>query len=348
MSEQSHDVRRWNAVARIHQALFTGLLLRIQVEQGTKQAAAFLRTTFHAQHDEKFLLALKSLGLDSKSDPIACAQFFYLANLVGGVDVQCMVENERKAWIRYPPPRWAYVDASICAVPNEVTIAMMRGFHARCGDSLGNPRLGFVCTGMTSNGDPGLEGYFIEEDRELQPEEKLRFDLGKHGPAFDPASAPRVDWDEARRVKAKRNYSLAYIKQMLPAMRAVAGDDVGAAISGRAARLVGLQLFAEMAKWLGGVDRGAEGFASYLAEMINGGGDRAEVSKGGGGIEVRQRGWRLMAGSAVGCRRDFEAWSELWTGACAVHDRTLRLEVSCDSPDEEAIDQSVFVWRIVS
>ena len=79
------------------------------------------------------------------------------ANRVG---VQYGYESDRKAWVRYPPPRWMWDGTAICGIPTEVSRAMMRGWHSHNGVVLGNPRLGFVCTIQTTEGQPGLEGYF--------------------------------------------------------------------------------------------------------------------------------------------------------------------------------------------
>jgi len=32
-----------------------------------------------------------------------------------------MYETDRKAWIRYPPPRWIWKGTAICGVPGEVS-----------------------------------------------------------------------------------------------------------------------------------------------------------------------------------------------------------------------------------
>lgn len=180
------------AAAELHHRYFTGLILYVLQRRGEAAGAEFVRRTFHVQHDEKFLPGLHALGLDGLPHAIACARYFYLANLAGGVRVEYVEESPRKAWIRYPPPRWIWEGATICAVPNSVSLGFPRGFHARCGESLGNPRLGFVLTGMTTDGDPGLEGYFIEEDRPLAPNERLRIAQGERAPPFEPATAPQL------------------------------------------------------------------------------------------------------------------------------------------------------------
>ena len=78
------------------------------------------------------------------------------------------------------------------------------------GVSLGNPRLGFVCTAQTTDGQHGLSGYFLEHDRELAAEERLQFRPGELPPPFDPTAAPRLpaaDWPPERLAKAERNYA---------------------------------------------------------------------------------------------------------------------------------------------
>jgi hypothetical protein len=47
-------------------------------------------------------------------------------------------ESDRKAWVRYPPPRWIWRGAAICAIPREVNEAMLHGWHGHNGVSLGN------------------------------------------------------------------------------------------------------------------------------------------------------------------------------------------------------------------
>lgn len=231
----------------------TGLLLATLREKGAAAGADLIFRTFRRQHEEKFVAGLKTLGLEALPHADACARFLYLANLAGGVGVEYMAESDVKAWIRYPPPRWLYPGAAICAVPNEVTIGFLRAFHAQCGPSLGNPRLGFVCTGMTTAGDPGLEGYFIEEDRPLDQSERLRFAPDERGPVFDPAVAPQLSFDGDRRARSQRNYSIQYIRVMLPALVEVVGVEKARELSRRAGRQIAMQRRQEVDAALGGV-----------------------------------------------------------------------------------------------
>jgi len=61
------------------------------------------------------LPGLEKLGLRHLPHAVACAQYHYLSNDVGGVRVEYMYESARKAWVRYVPPRWIYDGATICA-----------------------------------------------------------------------------------------------------------------------------------------------------------------------------------------------------------------------------------------
>ena len=188
--------------------------------------------TFRRQHLEKFLPGLDKLGLRALPHAVAAAQYHYLSNQLGGVRVEYVYESDRKAWIRYVPPRWIWEGAAICAVPSDVSRAMLRGWHAHNGVSLGNPRLGFVCTKQTTDGQPGLEGYYLEHDHDLAPDERLRFSPGEEAPDFDPARAPRLEgahWPRERLRKIERNYAMDYVRSMLPELVALVGPEIGRA-----------------------------------------------------------------------------------------------------------------------
>ncbi len=308
----------WRAAARMHHHYFTGLLLYLLQKRGAAAGSELIFQVFRRQHEAKFVAGLGTLGLDGLPPAVACARFIYLANLVGGVKVEYVAESDAKAWVRYPPPRWAYEGPAICAVPRQTSVAFMRAFHAHCGVSLGNPRLGFVCTGITTEGDPGLEGYFIKEDRELAEDERLRFRPDESGPDFDPEAAPKLDWDETRLTKARRNYAIQYIRMALPVLAALFGTEEGGELGRGAARLVGMQAYDETAAMVGVEGNDAPTFAAYLQAMLEGCGDDAEIDAQG--LTVTSPDLRILDGTG------FEAWNGLWEGALAVHNRHLVLE----------------------
>jgi hypothetical protein len=233
--------------------------------------------------------------------------------------------------VRYPPPRWIWYGASICGIPSRVNAAMLHGWHGHNGVTLGNPRLGFVCTGQTVDGDPGLEGYYLEHDRDLAPDERVRFARDQRMPAFDPAAAPRLDpvaWPPERLDTVVARYAMEYVRTTLPVALALLGPDDTRALLGHAARLIGMQYHDETARLLEIADRGPEPFARYLAALAEAQGEAVELAAGRGRASVRLRGWRLARGLEPLDPAAFEAWSELWRGALAAHDRRLRLDAT--------------------
>jgi hypothetical protein len=233
--------------------------------------------------------------------------------------------------VRYPPPRWIWSGTAICGIPSEVSRAILKGWHANNGVVLGNPRLGFVCTGQTVDGQAGLEGYYTEWDRDLAPEERLQFSPGERCPPFRPDLAPRLpaaSWPQERLRKVLRNYAMDYITSILPETIAVLGPEEGGHLAGAAARLVGMQTFDEVAALLGGVGPGASGFAASFARLARGQGDNAELRLESTASTVRQTSWRLMAEREPLSPAVFDGWNELWIGAALAHDRFMRVEVT--------------------
>ncbi len=319
------------AVSVLYQAFLTGLVLTLVTRRGEDQAAEFVFRLFRRQHLEKFQPGLAKLGLDRLPHAVACAQYHYLSNQLGGVKTEYARESDRKAWVRYPPPRWIWYGASICGIPSRVNAAMLHGWHGHNGVTLGNPRLGFVCAGQTVDGHPGLEGYYFEHERDLAPDERVRFAPGETMPAFDPATAPRldpVDWPPERLDAVVARYAMEYVRTTLPVALELLGPVDTRALLGHAARLIGMQLHDETARLLEIEGRGPEPFARYLAALARAQGETVEVEAGSGRASVRLRGWRLARGLEPLDPAAFEAWCELWRGALAAHDRRLRLEAA--------------------
>jgi hypothetical protein len=306
-------------------------VLTLVTRRGEHEAAEFVFRLFRRQHLEKFLPGLGKLGLDRLPHAVACAQYHYLSNRLGGVKTEYVRESDRKAWVRYPPPRWIWYGASICGIPSRVNAAMLHGWHGHNGVTLGNPRLGFVCTGQTVDGDPGLEGYYLEHDRELAPEERVRFARGELMPDFDEAQAPRLDpaaWPPERLDAVVSRYAMEYVRTTLPVLLDLLGPDDTRGLLGHAARLIGMQYHDETARLLGIEGVGPLPFAHYLAALARAQGEEVVVEAGTGRASVRLRGWRLVRGLEPLDPAAFEAWCELWRGALAAHDRRLRLEAT--------------------
>ncbi|HSM96795.1 MAG TPA: hypothetical protein VLT91_12170 [Rhizomicrobium sp.] len=328
----------YKAVAKLYNAMMTGLVLTLVSQKSTEAARQFMFAHFRRQHLEKFLPGLKKLGLDALPDAVACAQYHYFSNALGGVKTEYVKESDRKAWVRYPPPRWIWQGTAICAIPRDVNEAMLHGWHGHNGVSLGNPRLGFVCTGQTVNGDPGLEGYYFDYGREIAPEERVRFAPEERMPTFDPATAPKLDsasWPEERLRKVERSYAMEYVRSFLPVTQELFGAESEWLVA-KTARLIGLQFYEETAGMLGITGDGAEDFGRYLAALALAQGEQAARS----GASVTQHGWRLMQGIALSdSAAGFRAWNALWEGALAAHNRFLRLETGRSA--------ETTIWRVL-
>ncbi|WP_230168317.1 hypothetical protein [Roseomonas sp. CECT 9278] len=328
------DRAAMEAVADWYHAWFTGIVLAAVARRGPADAAALVFAVFRRQQAETFLPGLRKLGLDGLPPAVAAARYHYLSNFIGGVGVEYVEESPRQAWIRYPPPRWIWPGATICAIPSEVNAAMLRGWHANNGVMLGCPGLGFVCTGQTVDGDPGLEGYYVEHDHALAEPDRLRFAKHETMPRFDAAAAPRLpssDWPEDRVARAKRGYAMTYCRTTLAAAFDVFGAEAGGALLGHAARLIGMQHVHATAAALGARD-----FAGFMVALAEAEGDaaHAEAQPDGSVVVTRER-IALLRGIVAPHPAMLAAWGELLAGALAGWDRFARMK-----------REGMLAWRI--
>jgi hypothetical protein len=334
----------WRAVADLHHAYFTGLILMLASRAGAATVGDWTFRVFRRQHEEKFLASFDKLGLAGLPPALAAARYHYLSNRIGGVEVEYMPEADDKAWVRFCHPRWLYEGAALCAAPEEVSHGFIKGWYAHNGVSMGEPGLGFVCTSQDMTAQYGFAGYFKDYGRPLADDERLRFAPDEVAPRFDPALAPALDaaaWPPARLRKAQRNYAMDYVRTGLIALVDLLGAEEGGGHGRLAAEIIGRQFYRALQDILGAESETAAGFAAFLATMATAQGDAAEVADDGGHVVVRQTGWRLMRGEAPdpAC---FDAWSGLWSGCLAVHDRFLALDV-VEAP---TADRPEMAWRV--
>jgi hypothetical protein len=297
-TEQQAQWQRWRAVAELYHACFTGLILSVVTRRGAADAAEFVFQVFRRQQQERFLPGLKKLGLDHLPPAVAAAQYHYLSNWIGGVHVEYMHESDRKAWIRYPPPRWIWKGTAICGVPGEVSRAMLRGWHANNGAALGNLKLGFVCTKQSVDGQDGLEGYYYEYDHPLELDARLVFARHQEAPPFDPTKAPALpvaSWPKPRLEKAHRNYAMEYVRTTAPVMVQLFGPEEAGHLLHLTGKLIGMQYFDEIAPALGAGRGGVREFAVFLHALLEAQDDASELSEAAGTFELRQSRWKLMA-----------------------------------------------------
>jgi hypothetical protein len=315
----------WRAVADLYHAYFTGLILTLVTRRGTADAAELVFRVFRRQQQERFLPGLAKLGLSDLPPAVAAAQYHYLSNWIGGVHVEYMYESDRKAWIRYPPPRWIWKGTAICGVPGDVSRAMLRGWHANNGAALGNLRLGFVCTKQSVDGQDGLEGYYHEYDDPLEPDQRLVFARHLEAPLFDPAGAPALpveSWPKPRLEKAYRNYAMEYVRTAAPVMVQLFGPDDAGYLMHLTGKLIGMQYFDEVAPALSQGRGGAREFAAFLSALFAAQDDVAQTVASEGGVEIRQDNWTLMANVVdyhPACAKVLEGLLEGLAAGCGRH-----------------------------
>jgi hypothetical protein len=335
---------KWRSVADLYHAYFTGLILTVVTRRGTSDAAEFVFRVFRRQQQERFLPGLDKLGLSHLPPAVAAAQYHYLSNWIGGVCVEYMHETDRKAWIRYPPPRWIWKGTAICGVPGEVSRAMLRGWHANNGASLGNPNLGFVCTKQSVDGQDGLEGYYCEYDHPLEPDQRLVFARHLEAPLFDAAAAPALpvgSWPKPRLEKAYRNYAMEYIRTAAPVMVQLFGPEDAGYLLHLTGKLIGMQYFDEIARGFAASRGTAKEFAAFLPALFEAQDDVAETSESHGAFEIRQQTWKLMADVSdahPACAKVLEGLFEGLAAGCGRH-IPVRLTPAADG-------KAPFVWSI--
>ena len=335
---------RWRAVADLYHAYFTGLILTVVTRRGTADAAEFVFRVFRRQQQERFLPGLEKLGLSHLPPAVAAAQYHYLSNWIGGVHVEYMYESDRKAWIRYPPPRWAWKGTAIYGIPGEVSRAMLRGWHANNGVALGDLRLGFVCTKQSVDGQDGLEGYYHEYDQPLELDQRLVFARHIEAPLFDPAAAPALpvsSWPKPRLEKAYRNYAMAYVRTAAPVMVQLFGPEDAGYLLHLTGKLIGMQYFDEVAAALVCRRGGVQEFGAFLQELFDAQDDPAAMAQSSDSVDIRQQSWKLMADVAdyhPACARALEGLLEGLAYGCG-----RRIGVTMRA---EADGKPPFLWTI--
>jgi hypothetical protein len=339
----------WRAVANLYHAFFTGLILTVVTRRGTAAAEEFVFRVFRRQQEERFLSGLEKLGLSKLPPAVAAAQYHYLSNWIGGVFVEYMYESDRKAWIRYPPPRWIWQGTAICGIPMEVSRAMLRGWHANNGVALRNLKLGFVCTKQTVDVQDGLEGYYYEHDHDLAVGERLQFARHLEAPPFDPARAPALPvdaWPRPRLEKAYRNYAMEYVRTAAPVMVQLFGPEDAGQLLHRTAKLIGMQFFPEAATALAvGATQpfAAAVFGAFLTRVLTAQDDPSMAVEQGGAIVVTQQGWRLMSDVADYHPACAQVLVGLVEGLAAASGRNVA--VSAVVPSDGSAS-SAFVWAV--
>ena len=325
MASSGLELAAYKAVGTLDNALMTSLVLGLVTRRGEDTARDYVFRHFRRQHLEKFLPGLHKLGIADQPPAPACALYHYHSNALGGVKTGYLRESDRKAWVRYPPPRWIWRGTAICGVPGEVSRAMLRGWHANNGVALGNPNLGFVCTKQSVDGQDGLEGYYCEYDHALEIDQRLVFARHLEAPPFDPASAPALpvkSWPKPRLEKAYRNYAMEYVRTAAPVMVQLFGPQDAGYLLRLTGKLIGMQYFDEIARGFGLPHGAAKEFDEFLGALFEAQDDIAEIGDDDRVFEIRQQTWKLMADVAdyhPACAKALEGLFEGLAAGCGRH-----------------------------
>lgn len=292
--------RRCEVIARFWGLHWSAIQLVVLRDRGADHLARFKYQILRRHQRSHFLPGIDKLGIDCSLPPaVVAGRYHYFSNAIGGLAMEYVEESDRRVWIRYLPPAWSFPGVSLFAVPAEVERAMFAGWHPFNGESLGCLRLGFVVTKVYQEGEPYDEGYFEEADRDLAPDERLRFEPVATSPDFDPSRAPRLDpaaWPAERLTKARRNFALGYVQDAVETATSLYGVHAGADLIAHASRLVAIQFLGEFKQAFGAAGTGAADLAAIVAGLSDLAGEAPRVTEDGAGRFVLTRASRVLGG----------------------------------------------------
>lgn len=248
-----------------------GMQVMILREKGLEALIRF-KLVILGQHQEgHYMDGLKKLGIHNDPPAVAAAKYHYLSNIIGGCTLEYAEESPKKAWIRYTYPNPWFHGSALLAVPASVQRTVFAAWHAKNAEKMGCPRLGYVCTKVWQDGEPYDEGYFIEYDRNIGPNEAVRYDSVTKTPEFDPAKAPQLDpkeWPEERVLRAKRKYAGAFVRTTAKALWNVYGLSQTCYMIQQSLALLAVQNLGEMRERMGHTGNGFEGVVGFLDHML--------------------------------------------------------------------------------
>ncbi|MEI7932967.1 MAG: hypothetical protein WCI21_07935, partial [Alphaproteobacteria bacterium] len=99
MADHEPDGPAYQAVELIYHSYMTGLVLLLVSRSGADVAEEVVFRTFRRQQETRFLPGLEKFSLTALPHAVACAQYHYLSNWVGGVKVEYIPESDTKSWV---------------------------------------------------------------------------------------------------------------------------------------------------------------------------------------------------------------------------------------------------------
>ena len=280
-----------------------GLQLVVLRDMGVEELLRLKPVVIDQHQGAHYVDGLKKLGIHDDPPALAAAKYHYLSNIIGGLRVDYVEESPKKAWIRYHRPMEFYHGSGLMAFPAAVQRAVFRYWHARNGERVGCPRLGYVCTKIMQQGEPYDEGYFIEYDRDIGPDETLRFEAVTQSPEFDPAKAPVLDpqlWPELRILRARRKYAGAYLKTYITGLWNLFGLEPACHVVAQTMSLAAIQNVDEMRARMGIGGTGLEDAVRFLDRLLGSRGDDYDIDMTGPTrCEIALRSYQPLGDAAV-------------------------------------------------
>lgn len=223
-----------------------------------------------------YLDGLRKLGIAGDPPAVAAAKYHYLSNTIGGMNLQYIEETPKKVWIRYVHPDEWNSGSGMVALPASVQRATFMAWHARNAQKMQCPRLGYVCTKVWEDGEPYNEGYFIEYDHDISPDETVAFRQTSRTPPFDPGAVPVLDpteWPLERVLRARQKYAAGYVSTNVEALLNRYGVETACHIVAQTCAMVAVQNHEDLTARLGvaGSDLGT--VAQLLMKLAEGEGE---------------------------------------------------------------------------
>jgi hypothetical protein len=248
----------------------TAITLRERGEEAVHRLWFQLLTRHQVGHYRE---GLRKLGIGDDEPPaVAAAKYHYFTNVLGGLDLDYVEESPKKVWIRYLAPMWTYAGVAMMAMPGSLRRTIFSAWHPRNGVVMGCPRLGWVSTKFIMEGDPYDEGYFMEYDHDLGPDEIMRYEVAMHTPECDPTRLPTLDpikWPEERKLKARRNYSAGYVRITVEVLYSMFGATVTHYIVEQTMRCLAIQYTHELMRDVGmNAGHDASAVALYFSRLL--------------------------------------------------------------------------------
>jgi hypothetical protein len=235
----------------------------------TRLWIGFLRREQIARYRDGLL----KLGIaDDEPPAVAAAKYHYFTNQIAGLDMEYVEESPRKVWIRYLAPMWTYAGVAMMAMPSGVRRVSSSGWHARNGIMMGCPRLGYVKTKVIMEGEPYDEGYFMEYDHDLGPDELFRHETVLRTPECDRTKLPTLDpiqWPEERKLKSRRNFCGDYVRVTIETLYNMFGTAATLYVVEQTLRCVAIQYTHELVQDVGLEDRqGASAVSFFFSRLL--------------------------------------------------------------------------------